>query len=278
MNALISKLQREEQDSALVTSIIGLLLLFLFIFPVLRMTMKAPTQVAAISVVFNTPPPPVVEEIFTPVPQEEAKKTTPKPQEAKKAQVKTKAPDNTPPPAKAPEVIKETVAPAPTVVEAKTVTEKSAEVLAAEAKAKREAEEAAKAAKLKASKSAFGSLFSDAGNGTPEESSEIGGQNSDALDDITSGMGTVGEGLSSRGVTYRPKITDNSDREGIVIVKVCINADGKVISADYVQGGSTTTDQTLVSTAIKGAKQYRFEGNPAAPKQCGDITIEFEVR
>lgn len=276
MNAILKNMQSEEQDGFLVTAIIHLLILFLFIFPVMRFVTKPPVQVPAISVVFNQP---IEEAEYTPVSKEESTKRTETPKETKKAVVKAVVPEEkTPPPAKAKEIVVEDVSPAPAVVESKVTTEKSAEVLAAEAKAKREAEEAAKAAKLKASKSQFGSLFDQGNGGSPEESTDIGSQNSDALDAISSGVGTIGEGLSSRGITYKPTITDQSDREGRVIVNICIDSSGKVTSADFVQSGSTTSDQNLISTALKGAKQYKFEVNDGVKKQCGDITIEFEVR
>lgn len=273
---LVNILKREEQDGVLVTTIIHVILLLLFIFPILSMTIDLPDEITGITVVFNQP---LEEQEFTPVvkQQVENQKVNSTPSVTKKEKVEKEIPEKDPPRAVKETIITQDIeSPAPALIETKT-TEKSAEVIAAEAKAKLEAENIAKAEKLAASKSQFGSLFGNSNGSTQEESSDIGGQDTDVLDAISSGQGTIGQGLTSRGISYRPNITDLSDREGTVIVKVCIDVDGKVISADYVQSGSTTSDQRLINTAIKGAKQYRFEPNSNVEKQCGEITIEFEV-
>jgi TonB family protein len=87
----------------------------------------------------------------------------------------------------------------------------------------------------------------------------------------------VGGGLGSRGVTYEPKISDNSQKVGKVVVNVCVDRSGKVISAEYTQKGSTTTDSDLRELAERSARKFVFTES-GIEKQCGTITVDFKVR
>jgi TonB family protein len=87
----------------------------------------------------------------------------------------------------------------------------------------------------------------------------------------------VGGGLGSRGVKYEPKITDNSQKTGKVVVDVCVDKTGKVVSANYTQRGSTTTDSDLRALAERSAMKFIFTES-AIEKQCGTITVDFKVR
>lgn len=102
--------------------------------------------------------------------------------------------------------------------------------------------------------------------------------NADRLTGIHSGgSGTIGGGLSNRGVLASPKISDSSQRTGKVVVKVCVNADGTVKSANYTQRGSTSSDEVLKKLAIRNAKRYKFSKSSAST-QCGTITYDFVVQ
>ncbi len=119
------------------------------------------------------------------------------------------------------------------------------------------------------------------GGGDGEDSNNNGDNEGESnlnnLDGITTGTGDVGEGFAGREVVFRPKITDNSQKTGIVVVKTCVGSDGKVISAKRTQGGSTTTDATLIKLAEDGVKKYRFSPGER-DKQCGTITVKFSVK
>lgn len=148
------------------------------------------------------------------------------------------------------------------------------------AEQQRKNEEAAEAKKYQESKKKFGDLFgkgkgSGANNG--DQGDPNGKPNADALDGISKGSGKIGGGLSDRGVAYEPIISDNSQKIGKVVVKICVDADGNVISAKYTQKGSTTTDQTLINIAENGSKKYKFTGN-GAERQCGTVTIDFKLQ
>ena len=104
-----------------------------------------------------------------------------------------------------------------------------------------------------------------------------GDPNSDNLDKgFGRGPGTV-NGFGSRNVQSAPKLQENSQKSGKVVVTVCINAQGAVLSADFKPVGSTTTDQDLIDAAKRNARQYKFAAG-SAEKQCGTITYNFRVQ
>lgn len=147
------------------------------------------------------------------------------------------------------------------------------------AKRKREEEQKKQEAYAK-TKSELGNLFD--GNGDSAESQgkkgdPDGSNDSKILDGLSGGLGAVGGGLSGRGIIFEPKIVENSQKTGKVVVKVCVDQSGDVISAKYTQRGSTTTDSELVKVAEEAANKYRFtEGDLA--EQCGTITIDFKLK
>ena len=151
----------------------------------------------------------------------------------------------------------------------------------AEAEAKRQAEEEARQkAEYEKAKKQFGDSFGG-GKGKTDQAGNQGDPNGDPdatkLEGISTGSGMVGGGLGDRGVVYEPKINDKSQKTGTVVVRVCVNRNGEVISADYTQRGSTTADSELRQIAITSAKKFRF-AKSSVDKQCGTITITFKVR
>ena len=153
---------------------------------------------------------------------------------------------------------------------------------AAEKKRQEEAARKAKEAEANKLKDQLGGLFGNGdgkGNtGKPGNQGDPNGDpNSDRLEGISTGSGRVGGGLGSRGVLRSPKVTDNSQKQGKVVVKVCVDRSGNVTSADYTQRGSTTTDSKLISLAVRNAKNWKFNKGDL-DKQCGTITYEFKVR
>lgn len=151
----------------------------------------------------------------------------------------------------------------------------------AEAEAKRQAEEEAKKkAEYEKAKKQFGDSFGSS-KGKTDKPGNQGDPNGDPdakkLEGISTGSGMVGGGLGDRGVVFEPKISDNSQKTGTVVVRVCVDRNGDVISADYTQKGSTTADSELRDIAIRSAKKFRF-AKSSVDKQCGTITIDFKVR
>lgn len=153
--------------------------------------------------------------------------------------------------------------------------EEAARKAEAEAKAKAEAEQRAYEEKKKQ----FGGLFGG-GKGetdTPGNQGEPDGDpNASALSGISTGAGTIGGGLENRGGAG-PPIEDRSQAQGKVVIRICVDSNGKVISADFTQRGSTTSNRTLINLAKKNAREYTFSSS-STDKQCGTIAYNFKVR
>ena len=152
----------------------------------------------------------------------------------------------------------------------------------AELEAQRKAEEEAqKQAQYQESKKQFGDLLSGTGKGNTGTPGNQGVQDGDpdaaALEGISTGSGMVGGGLSNRGVLYEPNIDDASQKAGRVVVSVCVDGNGDVVSATYTQRGSTTTDSELRALAEKSARKFKFN-RAEIDKQCGTITIDFKLQ
>jgi hypothetical protein len=117
-----------------------------------------------------------------------------------------------------------------------------------------------------------GSSSSSGAQGDP-----LGSRDSEIIEGITKGQGKVGEGLDKRGVLYEPNFEDSSQKSGIVVVRICVDQFGRVVSARYTQRGSTTTDSELINIAVSNSRRYRFTPSDI-PEQCGTVTISFIVR
>jgi TonB family protein len=133
---------------------------------------------------------------------------------------------------------------------------------------------------LDKAKDAFSQFFSstDTGGENKQPSGDpLGEPDATVLEGISKGKGKVGGGLDERGVLYEPEIVEQSQESGRVVVRVCVDKNGRVIRANYTQKGSTTTDRELVEIAEISAKKYRFTPS-TYEEQCGTITINFIVQ
>lgn len=158
----------------------------------------------------------------------------------------------------------------------------------AEAKAKAEAEAKAKAEaekkKYEDAKNKFGSLFGGGDGDGKGKTGNSGNQgdpggdpNSSNLEGISTGSGRVGGGLGNRGIVASPGVTDDSQKTGRVVIRVCVDSEGTVTSARFTQKGSTTADPNLQAVAIKNAKAWKFSKGDV-DEQCGTITYDFKLQ
>ncbi|MEL6721568.1 MAG: hypothetical protein AAFP82_22920, partial [Bacteroidota bacterium] len=150
---------------------------------------------------------------------------------------------------------------------------------------KREAEEAErqrKEAERNATKSRIGDLFSNGGGKgntgkTGNQGDPNGDPNASKLEGISTGTGQVGGGLGGRGGSG-PRLSDSSQKVGNVVVYVCVDANGKVVSAEYTQKGSygsAASDSAIRRKAIANAKNWKFKSG-SVDKQCGTISYRFK--
>ncbi|MGE5354928.1 MAG: hypothetical protein ACM3PT_01725 [Deltaproteobacteria bacterium] len=135
------------------------------------------------------------------------------------------------------------------------------------------------ASNQKSAKESYSKFFKSKGNksSSGSQGDPLGSKDSDILEGITRGKGKVGDGLDARGIMNEPSFEDSSQKSGTVVVRLCINNEGKVISARYTQKGSTTTDSELINIAVSNSKKYRFSPS-VLPEQCGTVSITFIVR
>lgn len=170
----------------------------------------------------------------------------------------------------------------------------------AEAEARARQEAAAKAQKEKderdAKKGKFGSTFGNGSGGGQGNTGKPGNQGipngtgdnpfgkSNGTGGGTGGGsgtgagGSVGGGIGDRRVTQKVAAVDNSQKQGTVRVKVCINSQGVVTSAEPTQSGSTTSDGQLRAAATAAARKWKFEASPGADTQCGWIDFNFILK
>ena len=170
--------------------------------------------------------------------------------------------------------------------EAKRQAEAERQRLAAEAEAKRkaEAEKKRKDAEAQALKDKIAGGLSGSGKGKGNtgkpgnQGDPNGDPNSNVLEGISTGAGVVGGGLGGRGVLKKgTTIKDNSQEHGTIFLDVCVDANGRVISAEYTQRGSTTSDSRLKQLAIRNAKAWKFSKG-SIDKQCGTIRYDFKLK
>ena len=99
---------------------------------------------------------------------------------------------------------------------------------------------------------------------------------------ITSGnaehvLDQLDKGLQGRGLVGNlPKPAYPGNKSGKVVIRVTVDATGKVTSATFEPKGSTESDPALVSAAITAARKARFTESRAAV-QGGTITYIFRM-
>lgn len=114
----------------------------------------------------------------------------------------------------------------------------------------------------------------DGNQGAPD-----GDPNSNSYVDNGTGSGGVGYSLAGRKPKGLPKPVYTSNEQGIVVVKIVVDRDGKVISAIPGVKGSTTLDNALLSAAKQAALTTKFDKKTSAPsKQTGTITYHFVLK
>lgn len=149
-----------------------------------------------------------------------------------------------------------------------------------ERKKREEAQRKAEEKRKEEAKKQFGDLFGKGKGETDEAGNQgdpDGDPNSDILEGVSTGTGTVGGGLGDRGVSSKPTIVDNSQDRGIVVIDICVDGSGNVISAKYTQKGSTSVSDKLRKNAIEAAKKFTFTPSNIS-KQCGNITFDYRVQ
>lgn len=92
------------------------------------------------------------------------------------------------------------------------------------------------------------------------------------------GKGGVGYGLNGRGRPSKQIFKQDCNEYGLVVVRIEVNNQGKVISAEPGVKGTTNTHPCLLEPAKKIALSHKWPADSKAPaRQVGFVSINFDV-
>lgn len=126
----------------------------------------------------------------------------------------------------------------------------------------------------------------NSGTGTSGSQGNTGGSGNQGNPNGVPNSGGTGLGnngfsfsLSGRNIKSIPKIEDNSQETGKVVIDIIVDKYGKVTSATGPAKGSTTTSALLVKKAKEAALAATFSPSPnGVEQQKGTITVVFSVQ
>jgi tetratricopeptide (TPR) repeat protein len=107
--------------------------------------------------------------------------------------------------------------------------------------------------------------------GKPSEDNTI---NQFVIDEDLS-ISVYGQELGHRKIKEVPSILILSDESGKVSVNICVNKDGVVYKAEFNATMSTIAQKSLVSLALRKAKEFEFEPNKYET-QCGVMIFDIK--
>lgn len=84
--------------------------------------------------------------------------------------------------------------------------------------------------------------------------------------------GALKERKALKGV---PHAIRDAGEAGKVAIKVCVDEDGDVISAEL--GNASVADSRLHQAALQAARQWRFEAKAGALRECGELIYSFQA-
>lgn len=90
--------------------------------------------------------------------------------------------------------------------------------------------------------------------------------------------GLDGDGVITRQIIYRQDIAQAADYSGVIVVDICIDRQGKVMTARNNEDKTTIRDMDTVRKALSLSVGYRFETDyTAARRECGSLTFIFDI-
>lgn len=92
------------------------------------------------------------------------------------------------------------------------------------------------------------------------------------------GKGGIGYGLGGRGRPTRQIYKQDCNEYGLVVVRIEVNQQGGVVSAEPGIRGTTNTHPCLLEPAKKIAMSHKWPSDPNAPsRQIGFVSINFDL-
>lgn len=97
-------------------------------------------------------------------------------------------------------------------------------------------------------------------------------------DGTPGGPGGTGWDLKGRSLLKKPDRMTDPEEEGVVVVEIIVDENGKVAKATAGQRGTTTTNSRLWGKATQAAYQAKFSPSPSGAKeQRGTYTFKFTL-
>ncbi len=84
----------------------------------------------------------------------------------------------------------------------------------------------------------------------------------------------IKNGLGARKILQQPNILILSETSGVVVVDLCVNENGKVTQAEYNTSESTLKTQSIISLAVRKAKEFWFEKS-SNNESCGTLVYKI---
>lgn len=89
----------------------------------------------------------------------------------------------------------------------------------------------------------------------------------------------VGFDLAGRDMRSKPRVEDNSQEQGRIVIEVLVDKNGVVLRADGPARGTTLSNGTLLRKCKDASMKARFSPSPAGvEEQRGTITYNFILR
>jgi outer membrane biosynthesis protein TonB len=93
-----------------------------------------------------------------------------------------------------------------------------------------------------------------------------------------SGSGTGGFGLNGRSLASQGKVVQECNEEGRVVVRIEVDRNGAVVSAEPGVRGTTNNNECLLGPARRTALMHKWNPDPKAPiKQVGFVVVNFKL-
>ena len=114
--------------------------------------------------------------------------------------------------------------------------------------------------------------------GLDENIQNESGYSSTYYNNMIFGSYTKGYGLNGRSLKSKGKVLQECNEQGLVVVRVSVNRQGEVVSAEPGVKGTTNTHPCLLDPAKKTAQLHKWFPNDDAPElQIGFVVIQFKL-
>nr|AOE09312.1 energy transducer TonB [uncultured bacterium] len=114
--------------------------------------------------------------------------------------------------------------------------------------------------------------------GLDENIQNESGYSSTYYNNMIFGSYTKGYGLNGRSLKFKGKVLQECNEQGLVVVRISVNRQGDVVSAEPGVKGTTNTHPCLLDPAKKTAQLHKWFPDDDAPElQIGFVVIQFKL-